>query len=81
MEFFIGGKKIELTREKVEEVLERLEPEPIKKYYIEYKGEKYPIKQVISAATGLPRVSITPRQAYRILIKLGFEVKELRSGS
>lgn len=48
-----------------------------RKYYIEFEGEKYPIKQVIAEVTGLPRVAFTAMDAYRILTKLGFDVKEL----
>ena len=84
MEFVIGKEKVELTREKVEEVLGKLDPEPFRgkaKYYIEHKGRRYPIKQVLSAATGLPKVSFTTMHAYKVLRELGFEVKELRGGS
>ena len=84
MEFTIGKKRVELTRERVEEVLEKLDPEPFKgkaKYYVEYKGRRYPIKQVLSAVTSLPRVSFTTRHAYKVLKELGFEVKELKGGS
>jgi len=48
-----------------------------RKYYIEFEGGRYPIKQVIAEVTGLPRVAFTAMDAYRILTKLGFDVKEL----
>jgi hypothetical protein len=83
VEFTIGKKRAELTRERVEEVLEKLDPEPFKgraKYYVEYRGRRYPIKQVLSAATGLPKVSFTTMHAYKVLKELGFEVKELKGG-
>jgi hypothetical protein len=78
--FTIRDREYNLARHDVEAVLERLEPEPLKgraKYYIEYKGKKYPIKQVVAFVTGLPRVGFTAMDAYRILTKLGFDVKEL----
>jgi len=81
MEFTICKRKVDLTREKVEEVLERLIPETFKgraKYYIEHKGAKYPVKQVISAVLGIPKDSFATEQACKILRALGFEVKELR---
>jgi len=81
MEFTICKRKVDLTREKVEEVLEKLIPETFKgkaKYYIEYKGAKYPVKQVISAVLGIPKDSFATSQACKILRALGFEVKELR---
>lgn len=80
--FTIRGKIFEISRGDLERVLENLDPEPLRgraKYYIEYKGKRYPIKQVISAVTGLPRVAFTAMHAYRILTTLGFEVKELSS--
>jgi len=79
--FTLGGKKFNITREDIEKVLENTEPEPFKgraKYYIEYNRKKYPIKQVIALVTGLPRVAFTAMDAYRILTKLGFEVKEIQ---
>ena len=80
--FTIRGRTFNISREDVERVLEKLDPEPLRgraKYYIEYRGRRYPIKQVISAITGLPRVAFTAMHAYRILTALGFEVKELGS--
>jgi len=80
--FTIRGRTFNISREDVERVLEKLDPEPLRgraKYYIEYRGRRYPIKQVISAVIGLPRVAFTAMHAYRILTALGFEVKELSS--
>jgi hypothetical protein len=77
--FTIRGRTFNISREDVERVLEKLDPEPLRgraKYYIEYRGRRYPIKQVVSAVTGLPRVAFTAMHAYRILTALGFEVKE-----
>jgi hypothetical protein len=78
--FTIRGRTFNISREDVERVLEKLDPEPLRgraKYYIEYRGKRYPIKQVVSAVTGLPRVAFTAMHAYRILTALSFEVKEL----
>jgi hypothetical protein len=80
--FTIRGRTFNISREDVERVLEKLDPEPLRgraKYYIDYRGKRYPIKQVISAVTGLPRVAFTAMHAYRVLSALGFEVKELSS--
>jgi hypothetical protein len=80
--FTIRGRTFDISREDVERVLEKLDPEPLRgraKYYIDYRGKRYPIKQVISAVTGLPRVAFTAMHAYRVLSALGFEVKELSS--
>jgi len=77
----IRGKAFSIAKENVEKVLEKLEPEPLQgraKYYIEYKGRKYPIRQVVAAVAGLPRPEVTTTRAYRVLTELGFEVKELK---
>jgi hypothetical protein len=79
--FVIRGKEYNIDKETIEKTLDKIEPEPFKgraKYYIEHKGKKYPIKQVIAAVTGLPRVGFTATDAYKILTKLGFEIKELK---
>lgn len=78
--FTIRGRTFNISREDIERILENLDPEPLRgraKYYIEYKGKRYPIKQIISAVTELPRVAFTAMHAYRILSALDFEVKEL----
>jgi hypothetical protein len=84
VEFIIRKTKVNLIKERVEEVLEKLDPEPFKgkaKYYVEFRGKRYPIKQVLSAVTSLPRVSFRMRHAYKVLKELGFEVKKLKGGS
>ena len=76
--FAIRGRTFEVSREAVESVSENLDPEPIRdraKYYIEYKGRKYPIKQVVPAVAGLPGIAFTATYAYRVLTTL----KELGS--
>lgn len=76
----IRGQVFDISRQDVVEVLERLNPEPLRgraKYYIEHKGEKYPIKQVVAEVTGLPRIAFTAKHAYDVLTRLGFDVKEI----
>jgi len=76
----IRGRDFDISRQDVERTLERLEPEPLKgraRYYIEHNGKKYPIKQVVAEVTGLLRVAFTSRDAYDVLTKLGFDVKEI----
>ena len=80
--FTIRGNKYDIKKEDVLKILQNLKPEEMtgnRRYYIEFGGEKYPIKQVIAEVTGLPRVAFTAMDAYRILTKLGFDVKELES--
>jgi len=75
--FVIEGKVYDITREGVISAVRGVEPEPLegkRKYYVVIEGRRYPIKQVISLVTGLPRSDFTARCARRILTKLGFEV-------
>jgi len=79
VKFTIRGRVYDISREDILKAIEGVEPEPLtgkRKYYIEAHGRKYPIKQVIGLALGLPRASFTAMDAYRILTKLGFEVRE-----
>jgi len=81
MEFVIGKRRVELTKEKVVEVLKGLEPEPLRgraRYYVELNNKKYPVKQVMAAVTGLSKESFSTEQAVKVLRALGFEVKDLR---
>jgi len=81
VKFTIRGKVYNITREDVINAVKDVEPEPIigkRKYYVEINGRQYPIKQVISLVTGLPRIAFTAMDAYRILTKLGFEIKEVK---
>jgi hypothetical protein len=81
MEFVIGKRRVELSKEKVVEVLKGLEPEPLRgraRYYVELDGKKYPVKQVVATVTGLSKESLSTEQAVKVLKALGFEVKDLR---
>lgn len=78
--FTIRGKKFNIKKEDIINAVKNADPDPFignRKYYVEINGIKYPIKQVISLVTGLPRVAFTAMDAYRILTKLGFEIKEI----
>ncbi len=75
MEFIIGGKKYKLTLDEIRCGVRNLEPEPVKKYYVEIDGKNYPIKQVISEILGIPRIIFTSMYAYGVLERLGIKVK------
>jgi len=82
MEFVIGKRKVELTKEKVVEVLRGLQPEPLRgraRYYVELDGRKYPVKQVVwRRSRASQRSRSRTEQAVKVLKALGFEVKDLR---
>jgi len=80
--FTIRGKQFDIERDDVINAVKNVEPEPLtgrRKYYVEISGRRYPIKQVVSLVTGLPPIAFTAMDAYRILTKLGFEVKEVEA--
>lgn len=75
MKFTIRGKTFELTKEIIEEKMKGVKPEGKSKYVVTVNNNVYPIKQVISSTTGLPHIGFNTQDAYRILSRLGFEVK------
>jgi hypothetical protein len=72
--FTIGGKEITLTKQMIEQAARKLEPGPIRRYSILVNSVRYPIKQVVSAASGQPPAAFIATDAYRILKRLGFDV-------
>ncbi len=74
-DFTIGGRKISLSKKSVENALRNVKPESISKYRVMVGQSEYPIKQVLSLASGLPTAAFITTTAYRILTRLGFEVK------
>jgi len=80
MKFTIRGKIYDISAEDIINAVKNIEPEPFtgkRKYYIIIDNKRYPIKQVIGYTLKLPRAAFTAMDAYRILTKLGFEVKEI----
>jgi hypothetical protein len=75
LEFTLGGKKVSLNRKMVELSVKGIAPDPIKKYWVQIGHQHYPIKQVVSVATGIPSVAFISTDAYRVLTRLGFDVK------
>jgi len=77
MQFTICGKVYQVTEESVLKALEDKTPNSITKYYIEVKGVKWPMKQVLDLALNRPPIAgQTTIDAYRVLDKLGFIIRE-----
>jgi hypothetical protein len=70
--FTISGANLDLDRDAVEGVAERLLPDPIQEHYVVVLGRRYPPKQLIATVTGVDRADFTTHQARRILRRLGF---------
>jgi hypothetical protein len=75
LSFTIGGRRVFLSWKKVEDSLRHVAPEPIKKYRVRIGGREYPIKQALSIAADVPIARFISTDAYRILSRLGFEVR------
>jgi hypothetical protein len=73
--FTVGGQKKSLTKKAVEASVKNLKPETINKYSVHIGDQDFPIKQVLSAATGVPGAEFISTDAYRTLKRLGFDVK------
>jgi predicted RNase H-like HicB family nuclease len=81
VKFTISGRRFELTRAEVEEVMQGAIPESTDarhRYVAEINDAWFPIKQVIERATGLGRVEFTAQPAYHVLSRLGFRIRDVR---
>ena len=75
MSFTIGGKRVSLSKNGIEDALKLARPEPVKKYSVRIGGVDFPIKQAVALAAKMPTAAFITTDAYRILTRLGFEVK------
>lgn len=74
MQFTINGHGYDLTPEAVEIRMRSITPDAIQQHAVLVNGIEYPVKQVLSMATGLPRTDFTTNTAQRILSRLGFDL-------
>lgn len=72
--FMLRGKTFEKQKEDFTKAVKGLEPGRIQKYSVLIDNKRYPIRQVLAAATKLPPIAITSQDAYRVLEKFGFSV-------
>ena len=73
--FIIRGNNYEIDAEIIKRAIRGHQPNPIRRYFVEINGDRYPVKQVISIACNILPVSFTSRDAYRILEKVGIRVQ------
>jgi predicted RNase H-like HicB family nuclease len=76
--FTISGRGYEITKQQVIESARGISPnipDIRNKYYVEIRGEHYPIKQLIHLVTGLPNIQFNAGPAHLILQKLGFDIR------
>jgi hypothetical protein len=72
--FTLKGETFEMDRDAFIRPMIKEKPGRIQKYSTIINGERYPIRQVVSSATGLPPIAITSQEAYRILEKFKFVI-------
>mgnify|MGYP001038285784 CR=1 FL=1 len=77
MEFKLNGKPLALTRETVIECVRGKTPGPSFKHEVLIEGVYWPIKDVFALATREDKLDFTTKQARKVLISLGFEVRRL----
>lgn len=73
--FTLRGRQFEKRAEDLPKVARGLTPGRVQKYSTIVNGIRYPIRQLVSALTGVPAIEITSQDAYRILQKLGAEIE------
>ena len=71
----LQGKEYHLEKEDIVKAVKRFEPQPTHDFTISIDGTYYPIKQAISAATGLPIETFSGSEAHEFLRKLGFVIE------
>lgn len=74
MRFTLSGESFDLTPDLVRARLAGHAPEGIREYWVEVDGARWPVKQVISLATGAKRTRFQSRASRRWLRRLGLVV-------
>lgn len=71
MKFTIDGRQFDLNGTSVETAMRGLRPDLIQQHAAVVNGVEYPVKQVLSVVTGIPRTDFTSQTAQRVLSRLG----------
>lgn len=72
--FIMNGDTHLLSRDEVEQRLRGLTPDGSGRFTVTVNGKRYPVKQVLEAATGVPRDQFTTQTARRHLVALDYEI-------
>lgn len=81
MQVTINASTYELTKEGIEVVLASRTPEPVTTYWVNVADRRFPVKQVLSAATGLTNRDFDSGRAQSVLRRLGFDVQSSAPGA
>jgi hypothetical protein len=71
----LHGKDYHLEKVEIVQALKRVDPLPAYDFTIHIHGSDYPIKQAISAATGLSIEMFSGAEAHEFLRRLGFVIE------
>lgn len=74
MEFTLAGKRFNIAPQDIVKAVQGVEPEPIQKHAVKIGERLYPVKQVLSIATGLTKADINSHHAHQILRWMGLNV-------
>lgn len=80
MQFTICGQKFEITAEDIRKKMHGVEPDAVATLAVSIEGKLYPVKQVISLVTGLPKADFNSHQARHVLRRLGLELGTEKKG-
>lgn len=72
--FTVKGRRLELSRDQVEQRLRDVAPEAVRTHAVRVNGVTFPVKQAFEVATGIPRADVISHTARRHLGALGFEL-------
>jgi hypothetical protein len=74
VQFTLRGRAFEKDKDDLSKAAKGLTPGRIQKYSVIINGNRFPIRQLVSALTAIPAIEITSQDAYRILQKFGLEI-------
>lgn len=74
--FILSGARYEVTSAQFAERLKKIDPEAIRKYWVEIDGKRFPVKQAVGVGLGAERATFSSSQAISILRKLGYTTQE-----
>lgn len=72
--FTLAGRHFELSEEDVRSRIAQHQHDQIDTYWVEIDGTRWPVKQVLALATGLPKSDFQSQNSRRLLAKLGFTI-------
>ncbi|MBV8091393.1 MAG: hypothetical protein JO139_17825 [Alphaproteobacteria bacterium] len=75
LRFTLRGKTFEKEKQDFIDAMVGKAPSRVQRYSTIINQERYPIRQVVACATGLPSIAITSQDAFRILEKFGFAIE------